>query len=294
MPELPEVETTRLTLLPALEGQRIARAELMRADLRFPFPPLFEERVEGLKILGIRRRAKYLLFDLEGGQVMLAHLGMSGSFLLADATHTLRKHDHVRFTLGNGQVLLFHDPRRFGIIDLIKQDDEASHALLAHLGPEPLSEAFSSTYLSAALARRKGPVKPTLMDQQLVVGVGNIYASESLFAAGIHPASAAHEVAHRAQDIIEAVRASLNAALKSGGSTLRDFTGADGKMGYFQHAFKVYEREGEPCFSCGRDIECLVQAGRSTYFCAHCQTAAANKSGRRKKLHGEKAKNRAS
>lgn len=282
MPELPEVETTRLSLLPGVKGRTIAGAELKRDTLRIPFPKDFARRVKGRKITDIRRRAKYLLFDLDNGEAILAHLGMSGSFLLTEH-HTPRKHDHLLFTLDNGQVLVFHDPRRFGLIDLIKQEDEGKNPFLAHLGPEPLERAFSPAYLEAQLLRRKGPIKPTLMDQKLVVGVGNIYASESLFLARIHPATPAHLVAHRAADIIKAVRQSLRAALKSGGSTLRDFTSGDGATGYFQHHFNVYEREREPCVACGREIQAMVQAGRSTYYCVHCQNSPARNSGRTKK-----------
>jgi len=288
MPELPEVETTRLSLLSSVKGRTITRVELKRDTLRIPFPKDFARHVNGQKVLDIRRRAKYLLFDLDNGDHMLAHLGMSGSFTLAEAKkHLLRKHDHALFFLDNGQVLVFHDPRRFGLIDLIKQGAEAANPFLAHLGPEPLEKAFSATYLRAALAKRKGPIKPTLMDQRLVVGVGNIYASESLFLAGIHPSTPANETLDHAEAIVKAIRQSLNAALKSGGSTLRDFTHGEGVTGYFQHQFNVYERQAEPCVACGRDIRMITQAGRSSYFCATCQKLSKPI----KKFHGKKAKN---
>lgn len=291
MPELPEVETTRRSLLPGLKGRTITQVELKRADLRIPFPKDLAKRLTGRSITDIRRRAKYLLFVLDNGDSMLAHLGMSGSFLLTAKKHTLRTHDHLLIALDNGHMLVFHDPRRFGLIDVIKKGGESSNAFLAHLGPEPLDKSFSSAYLKKALEKRKGPIKPTLMDQRLVVGVGNIYASESLFLCGIHPTTPAHETLQHADAMIAAIRKSLNAALKSGGSTLRDFTHGEGVTGYFQHHFNVYEREGEPCVACGTEIEMITQAGRSTYFCPHCQKRSRDKSGKQKKLRGEKAKN---
>lgn len=270
MPELPEVETTRRTLLPHVKGRTIASVELKRDTLRVPITPGFAKQVAVCRVENIRRRAKYLLFDLDSGDSILAHLGMSGSFLVS-GDHTLRKHDHVLFHLDNGQSLIFHDPRRFGLMLLIKKGDEATNEWLKNLGPEPLSKAFSPAYLKAALLARKGPIKPTLMDQKLVVGVGNIYASESLFLAGIHPETPSHLVATKSEGLIEAIHQSLHAAIKSGGSTLRDFTSGEGAMGYFQHNFKVYEREGEPCVACDYPIKLITQAGRSTYFCPHCQ-----------------------
>lgn len=272
MPELPEVETTRRGLLKTVKGQRIDEVELRRRDLRFPFPGDLEERLTGHTITDIRRRAKYLLIDLDSEDVLLAHLGMSGSFrVIAAAGYEPKKHDHVILHLANGTLCVFHDPRRFGIIDTFSAKEEAAHALLAHLGPEPLSKDFTATYLANALERRKGPVKPVLMDQKLVVGVGNIYASESLFLAGIHPNTPAHKVAKRAPEMVNAIQTVLNAAIASGGSTLRDFLGADGASGYFQHRFAVYERENIPCTNCKTSIKSTVHAGRSTYWCPQCQ-----------------------
>jgi formamidopyrimidine-DNA glycosylase len=291
MPELPEVETTRLTLLPHVKGQKILRVELKRDGLRVPFPKGFAKRLTGKTVLDIRRRAKYLLFDLDSGESMLGHLGMSGSFLITKkGQHSLRKHDHVLFYLSGGDTLIYHDPRRFGFMELLKTGAEGQNSWLAHLGPEPLSKEFSASYLKNALAGRKGPIKPVLMDQKLVVGVGNIYASESLFLAGVHPTTPAHLAATRAEAMVKAIQKSLKAALKSGGSTLRDFTSGEGAMGYFQHQFNVYEREGEPCVACGHEIQCATQAGRSTYYCNHCQTQPMSKSGKKKIFHGEKAK----
>ncbi len=291
MPELPEVETTRRSLLPGVKGQRIARVELKRPTLRVPFPAGLATRLAGRTITDIRRRAKYLLFDLDDGAIMLAHLGMSGSFLLTDKNHVLRKHDHMLITLDNGQILIFHDPRRFGLVVLIEKGGEGACSYLAHLGPEPLDPSFDAAALKQVLAKRKGPIKPTLMDQRVVVGVGNIYASESLFLAGLHPATPSHLAMAHAELLVKCIRRSLNAALKSGGSSLRDFTSGTGNAGYFQHAFNVYEREGDPCVACGREILAMVQAGRSTYYCATCQILPLHNSGMKKISSQKKAKN---
>lgn len=272
MPELPEVETTRRGLLKSIKGQRIVEVELKRADLRFPLPKDLAERCEGRVITGIRRRAKYLLIDLDSGESILAHLGMSGSFrVLKTGDYAPKKHDHVLFYLENGTICVFHDPRRFGLIDLLGKGEEGSHKLLKELGPEPFSKDFSPQYLAEKLKKRKGPIKPVLMDQKLVVGVGNIYASESLYLCGLHPDTSAEKAACKAPQIIEAIRTTLNAAIDSGGSTLRDYIGADGTGGYFQHRLNVYERDGEPCFRCKSTIQIATHAGRSTYWCPKCQ-----------------------
>lgn len=278
MPELPEVETTRRGLVKTVQGQRIETCELKRRDLRFPLPDDFEERLEGRTIENIRRRAKYLLFDLDNGDIVLAHLGMSGSFRVVPAAdYAPKKHDHVIWHLGNGTLCVFHDPRRFGIMDLVDKTGENQHKLLTVLGPEPFSVDFSIDYFSAQLARRKGPIKPVLMDQKLVVGVGNIYASESLFLANIHPDTPANIAAKKAPLLIDAIQRVLNDAIASGGSTLRDFLGADGASGYFQHRFNVYERENEACMICGSTIKSGVHAGRSTYWCPQCQRLPAKR-----------------
>lgn len=272
MPELPEVETTRRGLLAAVKGRRIEAVELRRADLRMPFPRGLAAKLAGATILDVRRRAKYLLLDLSTRDILLVHLGMSGSFsVLHSDEHAPRTHDHALFELDNGTRMVFHDPRRFGVIDLLPKTAETTHKLLAHLGPEPLSDAFSETYLKTALSKRSGPIKTALMDQKLVVGVGNIYASESLFKARIHPAEIANKSSKKATAIIASIRTTLEAAIASGGSTLRDYVGANGSGGYFQHEFLVYERDGKPCFVCGTTIQHLVQAGRSSYFCPRCQ-----------------------
>lgn len=275
MPELPEVETTRLSLLPHLKNQQIAKVELRRGGLRFPFPADFAKRIEGQKVTDIRRRAKYLLMDLASGDVLLAHLGMSGSFTVIPKktakNYAARTHDHVLFWLKNGVLVAYHDPRRFGIMDVFSKKNEKKHKLLKDIGPEPLDKHFTAAYLTSQLLRRNGPIKPVLMDQKLVVGVGNIYASESLFLSGIHPAAKSRDVVTHSARLISSIRKTLNAALKSGGSTLRNYATADGEMGYFQHHFNVYNREGLPCVACGDLIQKIVQAGRATFFCAQCQ-----------------------
>lgn len=272
MPELPEVETTRRGLLRTLKGERISEVELRRRDLRFPLPDDFEARIEGRTITNIRRRAKYLLFDLDSGDVILAHLGMSGSFrVMKAAEYQAKTHDHVVWHIDGDRLCVFHDPRRFGLMDVLEKAEEKTHKLLKSLGPEPLSKDFTPEYLERQLARRGTPIKPTLMDQKLVVGVGNIYASESLFIAGINPSLPSKKVASRAAEIVLAIRAALEASLRSGGSTLRDYVGADGESGYFQHHFLVYERDGQPCTRCKTTIKMATQSGRSTYWCPHCQ-----------------------
>lgn len=272
MPELPEVETTRRGLLANLQGQRITKATVRRYDLRFPIPKHLPKSLANAKILDVRRRAKYLLIDLDGGRTLLVHLGMSGSFRVVLASDYVQKtHDHVILTLENGTMAVFHDPRRFGMMDIVRTGEGENHPLLAHLGPEPLERDFSPAYLSAQLARRKAPIKPVLMDQKLVVGVGNIYASEALFLAKIHPEVPAQSVVKQSKYIIHAIRVTLEAAIASGGSTLRDFVGAGGEGGYFQHHFQVYGRNGQPCFVCKEPIKMMVQAGRATYWCAQCQ-----------------------
>ncbi|MEJ0010748.1 MAG: bifunctional DNA-formamidopyrimidine glycosylase/DNA-(apurinic or apyrimidinic site) lyase [Alphaproteobacteria bacterium] len=251
MPELPEVETTRRGLLPRVKGARIDSVELRRPDLRRPITKGLAKRVAGARVTNIRRRAKYLLMDLDSGETLLIHLGMSGSLRVIEAKkeYAPRKHDHVVFHLENGDSLVFHDPRRFGLLLLLNKGEEETHPLLTHLGSEPLSKSFNAKYLEAALSKRSGPVKPALMDQKLVVGVGNIYASESLFLAKIDPRAPAKSVAPRSAKLADAIKTTLKKALASGGSSLRDYVGADGREGYFQHRFNVYERAGKKCFT---------------------------------------------
>ncbi|MBA4274098.1 MAG: DNA-formamidopyrimidine glycosylase [Alphaproteobacteria bacterium] len=272
MPELPEVETTRLGLEPVMKSAIIKHVHLFRRDLRQPVPEGFEDALIGKRILSLRRRAKYILIDLEKGPTILAHLGMSGTFTITNAsTYTRRTHDHCIMDLDNGYRVVFHDPRRFGLLLLLERENEATHPLIAHLGPEPLSNHFHAAYLSDALKSRKSAIKPVLMDQQIVVGVGNIYASESLFLAGIDPRMPASKAAKHAEKLVISIRTVLQAALQSGGSTLRDYVRSSGDMGYFQHHFRVYDRAEMPCESCLSPIQLMVQAGRSTYFCKQCQ-----------------------
>jgi formamidopyrimidine-DNA glycosylase len=273
MPELPEVETTRRGLEPHVVGRRITKVTVHRRDLRTPIPMRLEESLKGAEMLAVRRRAKYLLIDLNTGETLLVHLGMSGSLVVVSPDdYVCRTHNHVVIQLDNGNLVVFHDPRRFGVVELIEKGGEATHPSLKNLGPEPFSKEFSTAYLARQLARRKGPIKPVLMDQKLVVGVGNIYASEALYFCGIQPSSPAREAADKSAKIIKAIRATLQAAIDSGGSTLRDYVGAQNEEGYFQHHFQVYARDGHPCFSCSTMIEMSTHAGRSTYWCPQCQT----------------------
>lgn len=272
MPELPEVETVVRGLQQSVAGSSIARVELRRRDLRTPFPKDFAKQVEGAAITAVTRRAKYLVFTLSNQRSILAHLGMSGRFsVVAARPKKFAAHDHVVISLGDGRTLIYNDARRFGVMDVVKTSDLKMHELLYHLGPEPLEEEFNAKYLKEKLQKRKGPIKPVLMDQELVVGVGNIYASEALFLAKIHPETPAHKASARAGDLVKSIRKVLASAIDSGGSSLRDFLHISGEAGYFQHRFNVYERRGEPCFRCGEPIRMTRQAGRSTFFCAACQ-----------------------
>ncbi len=276
MPELPEVETTRRGLLKAVKDQRIAQVKIHRHDLRMPIPKNLAKALKGRRIVDVRRRAKYLLIDLDNGDILLSHLGMSGSFVVyKKANYRQRTHDHVIITLENSNLMVFHDPRRFGVIDLMPAEHEATHPLLKNLGPEPLEKQFSAAYLAAKLQRRTGAIKPVLMDQKLVVGVGNIYASESLYLCGLSPNTPANKLVAKAPALVAAIRTTLKAAIASGGSTLRDYVGAQNEGGYFQHHFNVYERDGQPCFACGTCIETCTHAGRSTYWCPQCQPVRA-------------------
>ncbi len=272
MPELPEVETTRRGLQQSIAGRRVLEVTVRRRDLRQEIPQAFEDIIKNRVISEVSRRAKYLLITLDSGETLLAHLGMSGSFvvLLSD-NYVPRTHDHMILTLEGGLLAVFNDPRRFGVLTILKTGEEGAHPLLKHLGPEPLSKDFSSIYLAAALQRKKGAIKPVLMDQKLVVGVGNIYASESLHLCGINPQLPAIQAAKKSEEIVAAIRVTLEAAIQSGGSTLRNYVGSGGEGGYFQHHFRVYDRAGEPCFSCGEKIQTCVQAGRATYWCSVCQ-----------------------
>jgi formamidopyrimidine-DNA glycosylase len=281
MPELPEVETVRAGLLPAMEGQVITLAEVNRPDLRWPFPPNMAQRLGGVRVLALRRRSKYILADLSSGEVLLIHLGMSGRMLVSglvigeflQAHSAPQKHDHVVLHMQGGARVTFNDPRRFGAMDMFAASDEARHPLLANLGPEPLSNSFNGPYLAARLAGRKTPIKSALLDQGIVAGLGNIYVCEVLHAAKIAPDRLAGDVADSPR-LVPIIRDVLERAIAAGGSSLRDYRQADGELGYFQHSFAVYGREGEPCLShgCGGKIRRIVQSGRSSFYCDTCQT----------------------
>ncbi|MDM7945913.1 MAG: bifunctional DNA-formamidopyrimidine glycosylase/DNA-(apurinic or apyrimidinic site) lyase [Oceanibaculum nanhaiense] len=275
MPELPEVETVRRGLAPHLEGRRLVHVEARRPDLRWPLPVDFAQRLQDRTVVALRRRAKYLLAELEDGTVLIAHLGMSGRMLITHGQPpALEKHDHIVLATDRDVWIRFNDARRFGAMDLTTLDALDTHKLLAGLGPEPLSNAFNGPALAAALAGRRTPIKAALLDQHVVAGIGNIYACEALYRSGLSPRRLAHTVqGGRAERLATAVKQVLAEAIEAGGSTLRDYRQADGELGYFQHAFKVYGREGEACRApdCGRPLRRLVQSGRSTFYCATCQ-----------------------
>ena len=278
MPELPEVETVRRGLIPMLVGRRITRLQQRRKDLRMPMPKNFAARVEGRTVRGIDRRAKYLLIRLDDGQTLIVHLGMSGRMVLHDAKsaaeHPLGRHDHVVIDTDQGWQVRFNDARRFGLMLLVADDAMARHKLFKGLGPEPLDDAFDGAALAARLKGRKTPIKAALLDQKTLVGVGNIYACESLYMAGISPRRSAHTIqGERADRLMAAIKQVLLRSIDDGGSTLRDHVQPDGELGYFQTRFKVYDRAGAPCPTkgCGREVRRLVQSGRSTFYCGHCQ-----------------------
>ncbi|TDK50075.1 bifunctional DNA-formamidopyrimidine glycosylase/DNA-(apurinic or apyrimidinic site) lyase [Antarcticimicrobium luteum] len=282
MPELPEVETVRRGLAPVMEGQVMERVEVNRPDLRWPFPDRMAARLTGRRVLQLRRRSKYLLADLDSGETLLVHLGMSGRMTVSGDPlgrfvhdHPAReKHDHVVFHMDSGARVTFNDPRRFGAMDLMETAAADRHRLLAVLGPEPLGNDFNEAYLIAALAGKNTPVKSALLDQGIVAGLGNIYVCEALFRSGISPLRKAGQIAApRIAALVPAIRDVLQRAIAAGGSSLRDFRQADGELGYFQHSFDVYGREGEPCRTpgCTRSIQRKVQSGRSTFYCPACQ-----------------------
>ena len=282
MPELPEVETVRRGLLPVMEGAVIARAEVRRPDLRWPFPDNMADRLTGQRVVALRRRSKYILADLSGGETLIVHLGMSGRMLISGDPlgrfhhdHPApEKHDHVVLDMSNGARITFNDARRFGAMDLAPTDAVEDHWLLASLGPEPLGNAFNEAYLVAALRGRMTPIKAALLDQRLVAGLGNIYVCEALYRAGISPKRKAGRIsAARAAALVPVIRDVLSEAIEAGGSSLRDYRQTDGELGYFQHTFRVYDREGAPCRTpgCTGHIRRIVQSGRSSFYCPVCQ-----------------------
>lgn len=293
MPELPEVETVRRGLEPILVGNAFARVEQRRPDLRFPLPKRFGERLSGRRIEALDRRAKYLLARLDDGEVLVMHLGMTGRFSIdqangkslelgefADEQKPTPKHEHIVFHLGDGTSIRYSDARRFGYMDLIPTKTLDQHALFKGLGIEPLSSAFTPEWLAARLKGKATSIKAALVDQKLIAGLGNIYASEALFRAGVSPLRLAGGLATKSgkptkkiEALVAAIKAVLEDAIKAGGSSLRDYRKADGRIGRFQHRFKVYGREGKPCSrkGCGGTVRRIVQGGRSTFYCPTCQ-----------------------
>jgi len=291
MPELPEVETVRRGLASAMEGERMTRVEVRRGDLRWPLPKDFAQRLEGKTVTGIGRRAKYLIVDLSSGEVLLMHLGMSGSFhvfrgkdeQIGRYYHERQKHlahDHVVFHMSSRAIVTFNDPRRFGSMKLIPRAKLEDEPLLSALGPEPLGNAFGAAMLAKACKGKKTSLKAALLDQRIVAGLGNIYVCEALHRAHLSPRRLARTIAERtgapnqrAEQLVDGIKAVLNEAIKSGGSSLRDHRLTDGELGMFQHRFRVYDREGEPCRTtgCRGIVRRIVQNGRSTFYCPVCQ-----------------------
>ncbi|MGE0239186.1 MAG: bifunctional DNA-formamidopyrimidine glycosylase/DNA-(apurinic or apyrimidinic site) lyase [Parvibaculaceae bacterium] len=296
MPELPEVETVMRGLEAVLTGRRIQKVRLARGDLRFPFPPDFAKRIEGRVVLRLKRRAKYILAFLEGGEVLILHLGMSGRFTVIDSTGHMTglgefydetaapdegsgPHDHVVFTREDGLKVIYTDPRRFGLMDLVGEPGLESHRLLSGIGVEPLGNAFDATYLAHAFRAKKAPLKAALLDQRLVAGLGNIYVCEALYRARLSPKRKAGSLVRktssdpRLEELVRHIRAVLIEAIAAGGSTLRDFIQPTGDVGTFQQVFAVYDREGEKCRrrGCGGTVKRIVQSGRSTFYCPKCQ-----------------------
>lgn len=286
MPELPEVETVRRGLAPAMEGRRITRADIRREGLRWPFPPGLAARLTGARVERLRRRSKYILADLDNGESLLIHLGMSGRMTVSGLAAPFvpgqfhhdhppaEKHDHVVLEMEGGARITFNDARRFGAMDLMDTATADAHWLLCDIGPEPLGNAFNEDYLVQRLKGRNTPVKTALLDQKIVAGLGNIYVCEVLHRAGIDPRRKAGAIsAKRVAGLVPVIRAVLAEAIEAGGSSLRDYRQADGELGYFQHSFRVYDREGAPCPAegCPGTIGRISQSGRSTFFCPRCQ-----------------------
>ena len=292
MPELPEVETVRRGLEPAMVGQKIKKVEQRRPDLRFPLPERFPERLTGRTITGLSRRAKYLLAHLDDDTVLVCHLGMSGSFRVEEGSKSLQPgefhherskalaHDHIVLHLSNGARVTYNDPRRFGFMDLIPQAALSEHPFFRDLGLEPLGNELDGSRLASLFKGRKAPLKAALLDQRLIAGLGNIYVCESLHRSGLSPKRAAGTLARKsgaptpgAERLATNIRLVLQDAVRAGGSSLRDHRQTDGSLGYFQHNFRVYDQEGEPCptSGCGGTVRRIVQSGRSTFYCPKCQ-----------------------
>ena len=295
MPELPEVETVRRGLEPAMVGARFTKVAQRRPDLRFPFPDRFAERLEGQEVIALGRRAKYLLADLSSGEVLVMHLGMSGRFLVTEGGASrvpgefhrehgnLQAHDHVVFDLSNGARVTYNDTRRFGFMDLVPRSGLETSRHFAGMGIEPLGNELSGETIARLFEGRRTPLKAALLDQRLIAGLGNIYVCEALFRTGLHPEAPAGSLVtkkgqptEKARLLSEIIRDVLSEAVEAGGSTLRDHAQVDGSLGYFQHSFRVYDREGEPCVApgCTGTVARLVQSGRSPFYCPHCQKPA--------------------
>lgn len=281
MPELPEVETIRAGLAPVMTDRKIVRLDLHRAGLRVPFPAGMADAVRGRRIVRLSRRAKYLLIHIEGGNLLAVHLGMSGRLGIIQniALYNRRPHDHMVITLDDGAGVVLNDARRFGMVLMMAETDMAAHPAFSAIGPEPLADDFTGETLAGRLCKSRVAIKQALLDQRVVAGVGNIYASEALFEARISPLRAAGDVTKKeAGRLAAAIRSVLARAIAAGGSSLKDYRQADGSLGYFQHGFAVYDREGEPCPSCGGSgrkkgiIHKIMQGGRATYHCPRCQT----------------------
>ncbi len=282
MPELPEVETVRRGLLPVMEGAVIARAEVNRPDLRWPLPERMADRLTGKRVTALRRRSKYILADLDSGETLLVHLGMSGRMLISGAQlggfyhdHPApQKHDHVVLHMAGGARVTFNDARRFGAMDLIPTSRADQHTLLAGLGPEPFGNDFNEPYLAGRLKGRRTPIKAALLDQRIVAGLGNIYVAETLYRARISPLRLAGDLSEaEVLCLVPVIREVLAEAIEAGGSSLRDFRQANGELGYFSKHFQVYDREGQPCetLGCTGHVARTVQSGRSSFWCPTCQ-----------------------
>ena len=280
MPELPEVETVRRGLSPVMEGKQVLALQVNRPDLRFPFPDEFAARVAGTRITRLGRYAKFLVADLATGETIIMHLGMSGRFRIEGgtlgefhrATSDDPAHDHVVFRMKGGVTVTYNDPRRFGFMEMWPTAKFEDYPRLRNMGPEPLSNGFSAEYLGQALKGKAAPIKAALLDQKIVAGLGNIYVCEALFRAGISPRRKSSTIPGvRAERLAPAINAVIAAAIDAGGSSISDFSNASGELGYFQHRFQVYDREGDECVVCGNTVKRLVQSGRSSFYCGVCQ-----------------------
>ena len=282
MPELPEVETVLRGISPILEGNQIDYAQVNRPDLRRPFPNNLAKRLKNRKINFLYRRSKYILIDLSEGETLIMHLGMSGRIMISqkvagtfhhNTTHS-KKHDHFILHLKDNHKLTFNDPRRFGVIDLLRTETLELSGMLSQIGPEPLSNSFNEAYFVSTLRVKKTNIKSALLDQRVVAGLGNIYACEALFRAGISPKRQAFRISHKKlSSLVPIIKEILLEAISSGGSSLRDFRNASGDFGYFQHSFDVYGREDQDCYNteCDSKIKRITQAGRSSFYCSNCQ-----------------------